>query len=156
MKAINLLLFVLLFASCGTRKRGAINGGTNSNSGLSDSQILNKMISDKQKKDRLKNLLKLNYRSPSQEAELKVLKRGGTQREAQLAAKKYEKGLTDIEVDELNYLEEGSSQREAELRAKEDNLKLGLLEKEELNALKFGKAEDSSASSQSSQPGLSH
>lgn len=78
------------------------------------------------------------YKSPAQEAELAVLKRGGTQREALLAAKKYEKGLSDLEASELDYLEQGKPEREAELRAKRDNRVINIFEKEELNKIENG------------------
>lgn len=96
------------------------------------------MLADKETENRIKKLQSSPYRSPGEEAELAVLKKGGTQREAFLASKKYNKGLSDLEADELKYLEEGKSLREAELRAREDNGKLNPLEKEELNKIKYG------------------
>jgi len=96
------------------------------------------MVSETQKKNRIQKLLSTKYKSPAQEAELAVLKRGGSQREALLAAKKYEKGLTDIEASELDYLEEGKPEREAELRAKRDNRKINIFEIEELNKIENG------------------
>lgn len=128
-------------------KNNPEQSSANSTGGKSDSNILGKMIADKQKQKRIEKLQNNPYRSPADEAELAVLKKGGSQREAFLASKKYNKGLSDLEADELKYLAEGKAPREAELRAKEDNRKLNLFEKRELEEIKFGSGqkEDSPA-----------
>lgn len=131
------LCFVLfLSTACSSPKRRAQS--TSNNTGQSDAQVLSKMLAENKKKNRIQKLLSTKFKSPAQEAELAVLKKGGTQREALLAAKKYEKGLSDLEASELTYLEAGKPEREAELRAKRDNRQLNMFETEELNQIENG------------------
>lgn len=132
----------------------SLNSGNNPKN--SDNEILNQALQQKQTKSKIQALLSNRYRSPGQDAELAVLKRGGSQREAELARRKYDKGLSDTELDELKYLEEGKSEREALLQAKEDNNSLNPLERRELIQIKYGDKTPASSSSESSVPDQNH
>ena len=146
-----LTLALLLSYQC-----SSVSKGTPANSSVTDSEILNQALQQKQTKSKIEALLRNRYRSPGQDAELSVLKRGGTQREAELARRKYDKGLSDMELDELKYLEQGKSEREALLRAKDDNKKINPLENRELMQIKYGTGTPTSASSESSIPDQEH